>query len=371
MQSKSFFTAVVLVTTAAPLVRASAQDPSAQPVVAQAANTQGPAKAPDAASKSSGSSFFEDEAPMPVRLSINIKQIRGDKDPEEEWRPAALNWIGPDGKAQMLPIKARTRGIWRLKHCEFPPLRLNLPEKGVVGTPFEGVNKPKLVSFCKNRDEYEQYVLQEMQLYRVYNLLTPISHRARLLRMTYADSASGKEIATRYAILFEEPNAMAKRVEGRILEQKGARARDLDPQHSLLVQMFQYMIANTDFSIAGLHNVEILARDSDGVFFPVAYDFDFAGAINAEYATVDPSLRVKQVRDRQYRGYCTTPEDLAPVISMFNEKKPAIYALYDDEIGKLMDKRVVKETLKFYDEFYKTINDPRLVKRSILSDCSG
>lgn len=252
-----------------------------------------------------------------------------------------------------------------------PPIRLNLPEKAVKGTPFEGVNKPKLVSFCKDQDQYEQYVLQELQLYRAYQLLTPISHKARLARVTYSDSASGKAMTTRYAILYEEPEAMARRMEGTILDQKGARARDLDPQQSILMQLFEYMIANTDFSIAGLHNVELLARKSDGVVFPIAYDFDFSGAVNAAYATVDPSLRVRHVRERQFRGYCATPEDMAPTFALFNAKKDAIYALYQDEVGKLMNKRVIDDTLKFFDDFYKTINDPRLVKRNITADCDG
>lgn len=364
MQSRSLFTGAVIFLTAASL--------GAQTSVAQTTNTQGAAaQAADASSKTRTTTFYDTDAPVPVTLAVNIKRIRGDKGDEMPWRAAELNWTGPDGKTVALPIKARTRGIWRLKNCEFPPVRLNFPEKAVKGTPFEGVNKPKLVSFCKDQDEYEQYVLQELQLYRAYQLLTPVSHKARLARVTYTDSASGKAMTTRYAILYEEPEAMANRLEGAIVDQKGARARDLDPQQAVLMQVFEYMIANTDFSIAGLHNVELLARKSDGVVFPIAYDFDFSGAVNASYATVDPSLRVRRVRDRQFRGYCAPPEEMAPTFALFNAKKDAIYALYEDEVGKLMNKRVVQETLKFYDDFYKTINDPRLVKRNMIADCDG
>lgn len=312
--------------------------------------------------------FFDSEDPVAVTLAINIKQIRGDKGDDAPWRVATLGYTDPAGKKVELPIKARTRGIWRLKNCEFPPLRLNLPEKASVGTAFEGLNKPKLVSYCRNNDTFEQYVLQEMQIYRAYNLLTPASHRARLLRMTYVDSASGKPITTRYAILLEEPDAMAARFNGGIIEQKGAKADDLDREHALLVGMFEYFIANTDFSINGLHNFELLARQ-DGAVIPIAYDFDFAGAINASYATVDPQFGELKVRDRLFRGYCAPPDEYAKTFSLFRDRKEAIYGLYNDKIGQLLNRRVADETLKFYNDFYKTIDDNRRAKREILDSC--
>ena len=101
------------------------------------------------------------------------------------------------------------------------------------------------------------------------------------------------------------------------------------------------------------------------------YDFDFSGAVNARYATVDPRLRIGTVRDRLYRGYCV-PEDVYPrVFALFNAKKDAIYALYHDPIGKLLPPGTVDETLKYFDDFYKTINDPKRAKGDILDACLG
>ncbi|MEO8578271.1 MAG: hypothetical protein ABI556_16295 [Gemmatimonadales bacterium] len=312
--------------------------------------------------------FFDSEDPIDVTLSINVKRIRGDKGDDAPWRGATLSYADPSGKKIDIPIKARTRGIWRLKNCEFPPLRLNLPEKASIGTVFEGLNKPKLVSYCRNNDTFEQYILQEMQIYRAYNILTPASHKARLLRMTYTDSASGKTLTTRYAIVLEEPEAMAARFNGGIIETVGATADDLDPEHARLVGVFQYLIANTDFSINGLHNFELVARE-DGSVLPIAYDFDFAGAINASYASVDPQFNVARVRDRLFRGYCAPAEEYEKTFSLFRTKKDAIYGLYTDKIGQLMNKKVADETLKFYNDFYKTIGDSRRAKHEILDSC--
>jgi hypothetical protein len=219
-------------------------------------------------------------------------------------------------------------------------------------------------------DAYEQYILQEYQLYRVYQLLTPVSHSARLLKFVYADSADGKVRARRYGFIMEAPGALAARLGGKILEQKGAQPGDLDSFQDALFGVFQYFIGNTDFSEGGLHNVELFFNN-EGTAMPVAYDFDFAGAVNARYAVPDSSLRIPNVRQRLFRGYCTDSYEYDKVFALFNEKKPQIYALYSDSIGKLMDRGTVKETLRYFDEFYDTIGDRRSAKRSIIESCLG
>jgi hypothetical protein len=329
---------------------------------AQQSNTQEPVKLVPAPS------FFESQNPIEVTLTANIGKLRGDKDVEPPWRPATLSYKGPDGSDVTVPLRARTRGIWRLKTCEFPPLRLNFTSETSKGSIFNKLDKPKLVSYCQNGDGYEQYILQEFQLYRIYHLLTPVSHNARLLRLTYADSGNGKVRAKRYGFVLEEPKAMAARLGGKILDQKGAVGGDLEPFQNALMGVFQYMIGNTDFSVNGLHNIELFFT-ADGNVMPVAYDFDFAGAVNARYAAPDAKLSITNVRQRVFRGYCNDADSYAKVFALFKEKKPEIYALYTDEIGKLMDQGTVKETLRYFDEFYETINDPRAARRSIIQSC--
>ena len=331
-------------------------------LLAQATNTSEPPKLVPAPA------FFESQNPIEVTLTANIGKLRGDKNANPPWRPATLSYKGPDGSDVTVPLRARTRGIWRLKTCEFPPLRLNFSGETSKGSIFNKLDKPKLVSYCQDGDGYEQYILQEFQLYRIYHLLTPVSHNARLLKLTYADSGNGKVRAKRYGFLLEEPNAMAARLGGKILEQKGAVAGDLEPYQNTLMGVFQYMIGNTDFSVAGLHNVELFST-ADGDVVPVAYDFDFAGAVNARYAAPDEKLGLSNVRQRIFRGYCNDAESYAKVFALFKEKKPEIYALYTDEIGKLMDQGTVKETLRYFDQFYETINDPRSARRSIIQSC--
>jgi len=342
---------------------ARAQTPGTTPVQLAQATTK-----VDSAKHRDASAFFESQDPVEVTLTTNIGKIRGDKGDNPPWRPATLTYKGHEGSLVTVPIKARTRGIWRLKMCEFPPLRLNFSGETSKGTIFDNLDKPKLVSYCHDMDTYEQYILQEYQLYRVYQLITPVSHKARLIKFIYADSADGKVRARRYGFIMEEPKALAARLGGKVMEQKGAGGENLDPLQDALFGVFQYFIGNTDFSVSQLHNVELFFNEQGDVM-PIAYDFDFSGAVNARYATVDSSLRISNVRERLFRGYCTDAESYKKAFAIFNEKKPEIYALYSDSIGKLMDKGRVRETLSYFDEFYETINNGREAKRSIIESC--
>jgi hypothetical protein len=86
---------------------------------------------------------------------------------------------------------------------------------------------------------------------------------------------------------------------------------------------------------------------------------------------VDARLRIKKVRERLYRGYCVPEADLAAAFALLQERREAIYALYRDDVGRLLEPRVVKETLAYFDQFYETIGDPRAAKRHITEACIG
>jgi len=314
--------------------------------------------------------FFESETPITITFTTNIDKLRGDKNEETApWRDAKFEY-SVDGEQGTIPLKVKTRGIWRLKNCQFPPVRLNFAGEATKKTVFNKLDKPKLTNHCRNDDGYEQYVLQEFQLYRVYRLLTPASHAVRLVRMTYMDSANPKPLATRYAFIQEEPTAVAERLGAKQIKLKGAGPNDLEPFQSGLMGVFEYFVGNTDFAMSALHNVE-LYQMPNGDYWPVAFDFDFSGAVNSRYATADPRLHIRNVRERLYRGFCVPNEEYPKIFALFNAKKDAIYALYRDPLGKLLKQSIVDETLQYFDDFYKVINEPRSAKANIMDACLG
>ena len=311
--------------------------------------------------------FFRSEAPLAMTLTTNIKQIRKDKGENAPYHWASLTYDS-SGKPAQMPLKIRTRGIWRLRNCNFPPIRLNFSDKATKNTLFDDLENPKLVSYCRDTDPYEQYILQEYQLYRIYQLLTPVSHRVRLVKLAYVDSASGKREAERYAIIVEDPNQLASRNVAKIVKIKGAGPGDLEGKDLALAYLFEYLIGNLDFSFNGLHNTELLAT-TDGRMLPVAYDFDFSGAVNTSYATPPPDYGVPNVRTRKFLAYCELQDEFPGALAVLQEKKEAIYGLYHDEIGKLMDPGVVRETLEYFDDFYNNVRTPKDAKRNVFDRC--
>jgi hypothetical protein len=123
-----------------------------------------------------------------------------------------------DGSADTVAVELRTRGIFRRRPsvCTFPPLRLTIRPRAARETQLAGERRVKLVTHCRPSDQYEQYVLQEYLIYRAYALLTDLSLRTRLARVTYEDAASKEKPVTRYAILIEDQRRLAERVQERL-----------------------------------------------------------------------------------------------------------------------------------------------------------
>lgn len=318
------------------------------------------------------SPLFRTTTPLELTLTINIRRILGDRDTtkhEHPLRKATVAYRDSAGTPVTLPAEVRVRGKWRLHNCHFPPLRLNIAKQVADPTIFDRERKPKLVTHCRNSDEFEQYTLHEYAIYRMHALVTPVALTARLARVTYVDSASGKPVATRAGILLEDEDHLAERLGGRVFEVKGVPPGQLESFDTIVMSLFQYMIGNTDWSVPGLHNIQIIQTDTATLprHFAMAYDWDFTGIIRTRYAVPDYRLRIRTVRDRLYRGVCPTEPDLGKAIALFNEKRAAILAVYDEVPG--LEPSVARDGREYIEEFFRIINDPRRVRRDIVGEC--
>lgn len=307
---------------------------------------------------------------LQLTLRAPFRELGKDRAADTEWREARVEYMGPAGAASV-PVRVRTRGVWRKANCEMPPLLFNFAKDSVKGTLFARIDRLRLSMHCRDNDSWEQYVLQEFQLYRVQRLLTPYSFDVRLARVAYVDSERGDTVAHRWAFLQEQDEPFADRVGVMLVEQKGAGPSDLDPYESAFFGTFQYFVANSDFSIRELHNVVLTYKQP--MHIPVARDFDWSGAVNARYARPNPVLKIRTVRQRIMRGYCAPPAEYEKVFALFREKKDAIYALYSeaDAVGRLMTPDVRRNTVRYFDDFYKVINDPSSARKEIIEGCLG
>lgn len=308
---------------------------------------------------------WRDSAPVPLTIVTELKRLQRDDGSAPPWRQATVQ---AEGMAAPVDMKVRARGNWRRAHCYYPPLRLDVPGKALKGTPLSGLEKPKLVVACRGGEEQERWILQEFMIYRVYQQLSPVSHRVRLVRLTIRDRGdAGSPPPARWAFLVEEGPALAKRLGAKELDQKGTGPGDLEPYTEAVFGLFEFMIGNLDWSLSALHNTEILARD-DG-YLPVPYDFDFSGAVETSYATPPPEMSVRSVRERRYRGYCVPPETFERAIAHVKSRRAAIEALYGDELGRLLPEKTRARTLEYFNEFWTILDNPGLVKRQITEAC--
>ncbi len=303
--------------------------------------------------------LFMEESPVEIKLVGNFKVISKDRDTlstKEYWGEVQM----ADGKGGELkiPVQLRTRGHYRLanKNCSFVPLRLDFKKGEVKGTVFDGQDKLKLVTHCNSNALYEEYMIREYLAYKVHNLITPRSYRARMAKVTYVDSATGTPIETRNGIFMEHEDDVAKRMEGEIFEVRGALFDDVDQAQILEVAIFEAFVGNTDWSLAALHNIRLVRQPNMNVM-PVAYDLDFSGLVGTRYSTPDPRLGIRNVKERLYRGPCKEPTELVQFFSVYREKKDAILKLYDDTPG--LDSRYRGDAKAFLNQWFKMIDNPR------------
>jgi len=312
--------------------------------------------------------LFASNETIEITLRADFKKLKGDRGDDPDDRDAIIEWTSWDGTSGSMGMKLRTRGKFRLKRstCGFPPLRLDFKKDSVSATPFAGQNKVKLVTYCRDRDSYEQNVIEEYLAYRGYNLVTENSFRVRLALVTYEDANGKSDTVTRYGFMIEDEEALARRVDGRFLEVAQVHPRDLDAESVTVMALYQYLIANTDFSAAAFHNTK-LVRLPGSRHASIPYDFDWAGIVAAPYAKPDPILRTRSVRERVYRGYCQEDLDMEPLYERFRAHRAPFEEVIREQPG--LDLKAMNGLLDYVGEFYEMLDDPGKLERKIERAC--
>ncbi len=312
--------------------------------------------------------LFASQEPLEIRLEGEFSQLRRDTGDDREQRESMMYLL--ESAEVAIPVRLRTRGNFRLRSgaCQFPPIRLNFRNRDTGGTIMEGQDRLKLVTFCRDRDNYEQNILKEYLAYRIHNILTDESYRVRLARITYVDVTGRDATVERWGFVIEADDDMAARLGGVIWdpEEDVVNPGRIPTPSAISVALFQYFIGNTDFSIYARHNVRLVDSETRGIL-AVPYDFDWAGLVNAPYATPDPSLGTRTVRDRVYRELCRPGTDFQGIFALYQEKRPEIEALIEAQPGLTDNTR--RDMLRYLGEFYDTIGNERRARDRIVNAC--
>jgi hypothetical protein len=314
--------------------------------------------------------LFRSDSVLTITITTELGPLLKQRDSLELVKhPAVLSYAGADGKSVNVPVKLRARGHFRrqARNCDFPPLWLDVKSSDAKQSVLSGFTKLKIATTCRPKSaEYEQYILQEYTVYRAYAALTDASFRTRPLRINYRDTAGKIAPITTSGFFLEDVGDLADHLQLKVLKAQGAKFEDLEPDPLSLLSMFEYFIGNTDWSIAAQHNIALL-HDSTARTIPVAYDFDWTGAVDPRYAFPDKSLPIHSVTERLYRGNCPTPDQLKVTLDRFRSKHAAIDAIFT-QVPQLAPDRA-KRMKGFFDDFWKRLDDPRGLQKEIAADC--
>ena len=320
--------------------------------------------------------LFANDSPLLVTIEAPLTRLMKDR-PVNEYLDGTFSFTGDDGTEHTVDLKVRTRGKYRRleKHCDFAPIRLNFRKKQVVNTIFTGQDKLKLVTHCHNdKPHYEQLVLREFLAYRFLQVMTNKSFGVRLLQINYVDT-EGAEAMTKLGFIIEDDDKVAERNGMHSVKTGNISGDDLDRRQQNLINVFQYLIGNTEYSLLKAepeeyccHNSDLMSATEAPPFTPLAYDFDFSGIVNAPYAQPNPRYEITDVRQRLYKGQCENNELLADTFQHFLDKKDEIYSLVD-ELG-FLDSGSRGYVTRYLNSFYDHISKPKSVNTRFIDECS-
>lgn len=322
--------------------------------------------------------LFRDAAPLKAVLSVPLAQVYAMRRSDVRlYFPGQWAYIDTRGERQRLQVSVRLRGNFRREHCELPPLRLNFKKSEVKGTLFSGQDKLKLVAPCQHGLESQQKLLLEYLAYRMFEILTEQSFGTRLMRLSYVDTDEKLKSWTDMAFVIEDERDIGKRLGLERARVARNEFDELDQASTALVELFQYMIANYDYSVLQgppgefcCHNsVMYVDEKRADKRIPIPYDFDMSGLVNADYASPPSHLPIRLVRTRFYRGLCQPDDVMDTAVARFLDKKQALLALFDEtpELSRISRNRNVPYIAKFY----AVLENPQLFKEQILDRCRG
>jgi hypothetical protein len=305
--------------------------------------------------------IFDGEQVLKITLEFNSEWILNCKTDDEF--PAKLIYHSGEGNKETFHIKIRARGNTRRMRsiCSMPPLRINFRKSEVKNTIFQGQDKLKLVTHCRNNKVFEGYTLQEYYIYRTYNLLTNESLRVQLVNITYNDLSGNIKPVTRYGFFIENKKEFENRMDGEVLSRKITPQEACDKISMDRFNMFQFMIGNTDWWVTTQHNVILLQKANTNLPIPVPYDFDYAGIINTIYAVPHETIPISNVRQRFYKGRYDLTESFLHTIQLFQNRKNEIIELYEN--SEHLTKIQKRTALKYYQSFYEILNDPESMQK--------
>ena len=323
--------------------------------------------------------MFDTDAPLKIALEADFNGMAEARDKALDY-PGTLT-IDTLANPIALPVKLSLRGVSRLKtsNCRYPPLRVDFKKsEHKAATPFAGEGDMKLVVQCGNGSKYVDYLRTEFLIYKLLNKITPLSYRVRWVEIAYSESG-GSKIKVRPGFFVERKKNLARRNNLKPAnEVEETFHSQLDASQAALLEHFQFLIGNTDYSLVQsndpgecCHNAKLLrVKDADEQmpYTPIIYDFDSTGLVNTAYSAPAASLGIKRVSQRLYRGACRDAAIMESARSNLLQHQAALTDLIktDPLLRGGKKKSAVKYLTRGFDAFALEKRYQRLIREKCL-----
>jgi len=308
--------------------------------------------------------LFSDQTPLEIKLGYSNKDMNR-KTNDSTFIDTTLEFLQNE-KWSSLEVNLRARGNFRRNECYFPPIKMKIKKDQYQGTIFDGNKTMKLVLPCKLESENNDNILQEYIAYKIYERISPFHFKTRRVNIDFSEP-KGKKIK-KFALkgfLIEDDKRVAKRHEGKVFERY---VHPMAMQHLTSVQnaFFQYLLGNTDFSVAYQHNGKLLYVNKE--IIPLPYDFDMTGWVNPSYATVNTTLGINSVQDRKYRGFKREQQYFDEVRQQFLDQKADLMKMISSFEGEFSNQSEYENMFEFLKSFYDVLEDDSKFQKSIVED---
>jgi hypothetical protein len=307
--------------------------------------------------------IFEVEGPTHVKIVSDLGQLVR-KSSKEEYQDAEISIMDDNfNELVSLPSRIRARGNMRKKQCRYPPIKIDFKKGDLDSLGFKKkIDKLKMVFPCRGGSDNQEKLFKEYLLYDIYKIIDPKGINAKLTNVTFIEE-DGKE--TEFIGMFvEEEKAYKRRTDAKIIESGKLRVQSLDRDLFLKMSFFQYMIANTDYSVANMHNLEMVKHPDNPRVVALPYDFDYSGFVGHSYAVPHESLPIKDVNERYFFKNNMT-------IAEFN-KMVNYFLSIEDEVNNTIDsadylsEKGRERSKKYFEPFFDSLRKPKVLRREII-----
>lgn len=307
--------------------------------------------------------IYQMEGRPKIEIETNYKKLIRDK-LKETYQETDFRLFDSKGKVQLnLSGKVRARGNTRKKVCYLPPLKIDFKKSDLDTLGFLKLDNLKLVLPADRMQYNQEKLYKEFFIYQLYHQLDSSYIRTKLVDISIRFKGKTKYQLTGF--LIEDEEEYARRNEAKVIETGVLIPSAADQESFAKVVFFQYMIANTDYSIPKRHNIEMVKLPNRAQAVVLPYDFDYSGFVNNKYAIPNPMLPIRSVRQRYFfPGYKMDSALYQNTRAFFLSKKEDVLNFCSE--ATYMKPKTRASNKHFLRQFFTSLEHPNELKKKMV-----